>query len=67
MRYRGATYDGDGVLADVLEPDKLEGAGAAAVNALGLVLSDDNVPQGRTRVQEEDGILSTYTTRKEKY
>lgn len=28
--------DGDGVLADVLEPDKFESAVALAVNALGL-------------------------------
>lgn len=51
--------DADGVLADVLEPDKLEVAGAVAVNTLGLVLADDHVAQGRAGAEEEDGVSVT--------
>lgn len=48
--------DGNGILADVLEPDELEVARAVAVNTLGLVLADDHVSQGRARAEEEDGV-----------
>lgn len=39
----GISLDGDGVLADVFEPDVLEGAGAVAVDALGLILANDHI------------------------
>lgn len=51
------TYNRDGVLADVLEPDKLEIAVSVAVNTLGLVLADDDVSQGSAGLEVEDGIL----------
>lgn len=40
------TLEGDGVLANVLEPDVLEVAGAQAVDSLALVGADDDVSQG---------------------
>lgn len=49
--------DGNGVLADVFEPDKLKGAVAIAVNTLCLVLADDCVLQGSTGAKVEDGIF----------
>lgn len=48
--------DRDGVLADVLEPDKLERAGAQAVNALHLVGADDDVLERGALLQDKDGI-----------
>ena len=39
-----ALLDRDGVLADILEPDVVDVARAKAVNALLLVLSNDNIP-----------------------
>lgn len=39
---------GDGILADVLKPNELEGAGAVAVDTLSLVLADDDVAEGGT-------------------
>lgn len=53
----GVTYDGDGVLADILEPDKLEGAGPVAVHTLGLILSNDDVSQRGAGLEVEDGVL----------
>lgn len=54
------TLDGDSVLADVLEPDVLEGARALAVDTLGLVLTDDDVLKSGALLEHEDGIsLST--------
>lgn len=52
--------DGDGILADVLEPDVLNGAVAIAVDALGLVLADDGVLQSTTGTDEEHGVLVTW-------
>lgn len=48
--------DGDGVLADVLEPDVLESARANAVDTLALVSADDDVPQGGTVLENKDGV-----------
>lgn len=48
------------VLADVLEPNELKGAGTIAVHALSLVLADNDVPQGGTRAEEEDSISVTW-------
>lgn len=50
------TLDGDGILADVLKPDKLEGAGAEAVHTLALVGADDDVAQSGTILEHEDGV-----------
>lgn len=52
----GVSLDGYGVLADVFEPDVLEGAGAVAVDALGLVLANDHVAEGGAGLEVEDGV-----------
>lgn len=49
--------DRDGIFADVLKPDVLEGAVAGAVHTLGLALADDGVLQGGALVEVEDGAL----------
>lgn len=49
--------DRDGVLADVLEPDKLKVARALAVNTLLLVGTNDNVAQSGAILENEDGVL----------
>jgi hypothetical protein len=49
--------EGQGILADVFPPDILNGARALAVNSLDLVLSDDDVLQGSTVLEDEDGVL----------
>lgn len=49
----------DGVLADVLEPDVDEGAGALAVHALGLAGADDDVGEGGAVLEDEHGVLFT--------
>ena len=41
----------------VLEPHKLESAGAIAVDTLHLVLSDDDVLKGGARAEQEDGVV----------
>ena len=56
---RCETYNGDGVLADILEPDELESAVSLAVNTLGLVLTDDDVLEGSTLVEQENSVLLT--------
>jgi hypothetical protein len=53
------TYDSDSILADVLEPDKLQGTGTLTVDTLLLILSDDDVLQGSARPEDEDGIVVT--------
>lgn len=50
------TLDGDGILADVLEPDKLQGARAKAIDTLALVSTDDDVAEGGALFENEDGI-----------
>ena len=52
-----AALDGDGILADVLEPDKLEVAGAQAVDTLLLVGTDDNVAESSAILKDEDSII----------
>lgn len=37
-------YDCDGVFADVLKPDKFEGASPKTVDALLLILANDDIP-----------------------
>lgn len=56
----GATYHGDGVLADILEPDKFEGAGPVAVHTLSLVLADDDVLERGAGLEVEDGVLPVF-------
>jgi hypothetical protein len=52
-----ATYNGDGVLTDVLEPNILDGAATAeAVDAFALVLADYHVAQGCAGAENEDGV-----------
>lgn len=51
-----ATYDRDGVLADILEPDELEGAVALTVDTLRLVLANDDVLQSSALVEDEHGV-----------
>lgn len=53
------TLDGEGILADLLPPDVLDGARALAVNTLDLVGADDDVLEGSTVLKDEDGILVT--------
>ena len=49
--------EGDGVLADVLEPDVGDGAGAEAVDAFGLVGADDDVGDGGAVLEDKDGVV----------
>jgi len=51
-----ALLDCDGVLTDILEPDIVDVARAKAVNALLLVLSNDNVPD-KIQVNNANRIL----------
>ena len=51
--------DGDGVLADGLEPGELDGAGADAVDALPLVSTNDHVADRGALLENEDGIVLT--------
>jgi hypothetical protein len=48
--------DRDGILADILEPDVFERAVALAVDTFGLVLSDDDVAECGTFLEEEDSV-----------
>lgn len=50
-------YDGDSILANVLKPNKLQGARALAVDSLLLIFSDDNIPQRCTGAEDEDSIV----------
>lgn len=56
----GWAYDGDGVLADILEPHELESAGSKTVDTLLLVLADDDVEERGAGFEEEDGVGVTY-------
>jgi hypothetical protein len=53
------TLDGDGIFADVLEPDELEVAATQAVDALLLVGTDDDVLQGCALFKNEDSVRLT--------
>lgn len=53
----GALLDGDSILANVLEPYVLKGAGALAMYTLSLVCADDHVSENSTSVQNEDSVL----------
>lgn len=50
------TLEGKGVLADLLPPDVLDGARTLAVNTLDLVSTDDDVLEGSTVLENEDGV-----------
>jgi hypothetical protein len=50
--------EGDGVLANVLPPDIGDGARALAVDALGLIGADDDVGDGGTVREDEDGVVA---------
>lgn len=54
-----AAKDGDGILADILEPGELDVARALAVNTLTLVGTDDDVSESGTLLEDEDGVLGT--------
>jgi hypothetical protein len=50
-------------LADIAEPDVGQGAGSLAVDTLKLVLSDDDVAQGCSILQDEHGTVRAYSIR----
>jgi hypothetical protein len=52
-----AALDANGILADVLEPDELEVAGALAVDALLLVGTNDDIAEGGAVLKNEDSVL----------
>lgn len=54
------TLDRDGVLANVLEPDKLEVAGSETVDTFLLVLADDDVTKSGTLLENENGVSLTW-------
>lgn len=55
------SYNCDSVFADILEPDKFQGARAIAVDTFRLILADNNVFQGCAAAKEEDGVgISTF-------
>lgn len=58
------TYDRDGILANILEPDELESTGTHAVDTLHLVCADDDVLQSSASTEDEHGIIATYNLRK---
>lgn len=47
-------------LADIAEPDVGQSAGSLAVDALELVLSNDDVAQGCAVLQDEHGVVIAY-------
>ena len=49
----------DGVLADVLKPDVFQVASTKTVDTLGLILTDDNVAESCTFLEDENSILLT--------
>jgi hypothetical protein len=51
------THNGDGVFANVLKPNELQGAWTVTVNPLSLVGADDNVFESSTGVEVEHGVL----------
>lgn len=52
-----SALEGESVFADGGPPNVLERARAKTVNALDLVLADDDILEGSTVLQKEDGIL----------
>lgn len=51
------TYDGDGILTDVLKPDILDGASSSkTVHTLALVLANDDVLEGSALSQDEYSV-----------
>ena len=48
--------DGDGVLANVTEPDVGQGARTHAVNTLERIGTDDDVGDGSAVLEDEDGV-----------
>lgn len=56
----GILFNRDGVLADILEPGVLNGTAAAeTVDALSLVCANNDVPDGSTRLENEDCVALT--------
>jgi hypothetical protein len=53
------TLDSDGILADVLEPDKLKVASAKAVNTFLLVGTNNDVTKGSAILKDENSVLLT--------
>lgn len=53
------TLDGDGILADILEPDELEVARSLAVDTLALVGTDDDVAESGAVLEDKDSVLLT--------
>lgn len=50
------TLEGESVLADLLPPDVLDGARTLAVNTLDLISANDDVLEGSTVLEDEDGV-----------
>lgn len=50
---------GNGVLADVFEPNELKSAMSVAVDTFRLVLADDDVAECGTGAKQEDSISVT--------
>lgn len=51
--------DSDGILADILKPDKLEVTGTKTVNTLLLVGTNDDVTKGSAILKDENSVLLT--------
>lgn len=52
--------DGDGVFADIFEPDVFQVARSVTVDPFGLVFADDDVAESSTRAKQEDSIRIAY-------
>lgn len=48
--------EGESILADLLPPDVLDGARTLAVNTLDLISANDDVLEGSTVLEDEDGV-----------
>lgn len=60
IQLHGSTYDRDGILADVLEPEKLKVATTSlAVHSLSNSLSDDNVTESSAPLDNEGRVALT--------
>lgn len=54
-----AAEDGDGILANILEPGEFDVAGALAVNTLALVGTDDDIAESSTILEDKHSISGT--------
>lgn len=56
---RTAALDGDGILADVLEPHEFKGTGSKAVHAFTLIGADDDISQFGPIFKDKNSVLLT--------